>query len=232
MGRSILRSLLLFITLLSIGAGNSAALMLDNFDSPAGGQSVTIFNGTAGSSATSLAGSLPVPGNFRKVSIDIQSVLSGGNTTQGAVNTFTTTGDYQLEQSVLVDSFGLIIYDANSTGINFDFSGFQGLRLAGVISDFSTPFTITLDTFGGGTSSITKSILVGDLDFLFSDLIGTANIQDVDRITIKIDPSRGGDVVIQEFVALERTQVPEPDILLLIGSGLIGLVGLRRKFKK
>jgi hypothetical protein len=107
-------------------------------------------------------------------------------------------------------------------------SGFAGLRLAGVLNDFLTPFTLTLDTFGGGSSSTTNSILLGDLDLLFSSLVGTANLSDIDRISILIDPQRGGDVKIDEIVTVEKTIVPLPSTLLLLGSGLFGLVGGRR----
>jgi hypothetical protein len=96
-----------------------------------------------------------------------------------------------------------------------------------VVNDFLTPFSLTLETFGVGSSSTTNSILMGDLDFFFSSLVGTANLTDIDRISIGIDPPRGGNVKIDDIV----TFVPVPPSIVLLGSGLLGLAGLRR-FRK
>jgi hypothetical protein len=222
--RIFFKALIMCMVLWGIGGGTSWADTIDAFDSPVGGQSVTILNGIAGSTASSLATGLPTLGGSRKISIEVESILPGGNQTEAAINTFTTPSNYQLTQSTTVNGFGLIIYDANSAGLNADLSGFAGLRLAGVVNDFLTPFSLTLETFGTGSSSTTNSILSGDLDFLFSSLVGTANLTDIDRITIKIDPQMGGDVKIDNIT----TFVPIPATMLLFGSGLLGLVGWRR----
>ena len=58
-----------------------------------------------------------VPGDIRKISIEVQSNLPGGTNTEAAISTFTTPSTYQLTQSVTVDTFGFIIYDASVTSI-------------------------------------------------------------------------------------------------------------------
>jgi hypothetical protein len=225
--RIFIDALLMCLVLWGLGGGTVGAVTIDGFDSPASGQSVTILNGIAGSAATSTAVGLPTLGGTRAINVTVQDALPGGNSSEAAVNTFVTSSTYQLSLSSTVDCSGIIKYDALNAGLNADLSSYAGLRLAGVVNDFLTPFSLTLETFGIGSSSTTNSILMGDLDFFFSSLVGTADLTDIDRISISIDPPRGGDVKIDDVV----TFVPVPPSIFLLGSGLLGLAGLSR-FRK
>ena len=199
--RILFKAFLMCMVLWGIGGGPLGALTIDDFDSPAAGQDVSLINNGVGSRSTSIVGA-SVPGNIRELSLEIQGVL-GSYEAKAAINTPATGETYQLTQSISVDSIGYLIYDGNVFGgpgiLNLDLSGFAGIRLAGVENDFSTPFTLTLETSGGGSSTATSSILSGDLDFLFSSLVGTATLSDIDRITILVDPQKGGDVKIDEL---------------------------------
>ena len=229
--RILFRAFLVCMVLWGIGGGPVGALTIDDFNSPAAGQVVSLTSQAPGSRSGSIVDAT-VPGSIREISIEVQD-RTGSYETKAAINTLATGETYQLTQSSKVDSFGLIIYDGNAVGnvgsLNLDLSGFAGIRLAGVENDFFTPFTLTLETSGGGSSSTASSILLGDLDFLFSSLVGTATLSDIDRISILVDPQKGGDVTIDGIVTIERTVVPVPATMLLFGSGLIGLLGYGRK---
>ena len=194
------------LVLWGIGGGSLGAqpLIIDDFDSPDGGQDVSLINNGVGSRSTSIVNAT-VPGSIREISIEIQAV-TGSYEAKAAINIPATGETYQLTQSSKVDSFGLIVYDGNVLedvgNLNLDLSGFAGIRLAGVENDFSTPFTLTLETSGGGSSNATSSILLGDLDFLFSSLVGTATLSDIDRISLLVDPQKGGDVAIDGIITI------------------------------
>lgn len=214
-----------------LSAGTAEAVMIDDFASPGAGQSVGLANVPPGVSVSSTTSGLNPSftiGGARQIYLEVQSSLPGGFTATAQVNTFTSLSNYQLNQTTTVDCFGKIIYDALGAGLNADLSSFAGIRLEGVINDIITPFTLILETFGVGSSSATNSILLGNLDFLFSSLVGTANLADIDRIILIVDPQRGGDVLIDNLVTIERTVAPVPGALLLFASGLLGLAGLRR----
>jgi hypothetical protein len=90
---------LMCLVLWGIGGGTLRAVTIDGFDSPLGGQAVVIQNGAPGSSSTSIATALGVPGDIRKISIEVQSNLPGGTNTEAAISTFTTPSTYQLTQA-------------------------------------------------------------------------------------------------------------------------------------
>jgi hypothetical protein len=54
------------------------------------------------------------------------------------------------------------------------------------------------------------------------------------QFTLDIDPSSGGfrSAKLLSGDVTNTTTVPEPATMLLLGSGLLGLIGIRRKFKK
>lgn len=102
----------------------------------------------------------------------------------------------------------VLFYETASAGAGTDFSWFTGDG----ISDGEYVFTLTLfevpapaGTPFGGTGRYTQKLL---------DSVG------------------GDDVDVYAVTYSEISPIPEPATTLLLGSGLIGLAGFRRKFRK
>lgn len=99
---------------------------------------------------------------------------------------------------------GLLVFDAFWAG---------GLPLSGNI----TLASLTFSGIGLGTSLL--------------DLTGTLDLGNMDPTTFEfiLDPaSAQGSIMVAEAPA----PIPEPGTWMLIGVGLVGLVGMRRKFSK
>jgi hypothetical protein len=203
--------------------------IIDEFDEPAAGQTVTpLVNPFVGSSSTSTAtGLVDVLGGSRDLTLTAQAVFAGGSQANAEINLITSPGNFQLTNSIRVDSVVEIAWDANDAGLDTDFSAFTGLALQGVENDLSTSYTLTLATFGGGSASLTLAPgaeFSGNLDFSFASFIGSLNLADVDSIVLEVDGARGADVIIDRLVA-----VPEPTTAAALAVGLAGLAWMGRR---
>jgi hypothetical protein len=154
-------------------------------------------------------------------------VFAGGSQAQAEINLATSPGNFQLTNSIRIDSVVTITYDAEDAGLNLDLSGETSFMLGGVENDLATSYTITV-TQGANTSSLTLSPgegFSGDLDFAFSSFGGTVNFAEaIDSIELEIDGVRAADVIIDSLTA-----VPEPGTAAALLLGLSGLAWLGRR---
>jgi PEP-CTERM motif len=221
-------SMLGFGVALASPAAVHAVTIIDSFDEPPTGQVVTLTNPAVGGTDTDTQiGLTGVAGGTRDLTLTAQAVFAGGSQAQAEINLATSPGNFQLTNSIRIDSVVQITWDANDAGLNLDLSGEASILLSGVENDLATSYTITLNTSGGGASSLTLmpgAGFSGDLDFAFSSFGGSVNFADIDSIVLEIDGVRGADVIIDSIVA-----VPEPGTAAALGVGLAGLAWLGRR---
>jgi hypothetical protein len=222
----------LFASALGFGAAltspASALTILDDFDAPAGGQAVTLTNPAVNVPQTnSVSGLAGVVGGSRDLTLEAQAVFAGGSQAQAEINLATSPGNFQLANSIRIDSVVTITYDANGAGLDTDLTAEPILRLVGVENDLATTYTITLTTNGGGTSTLSiaqAAGFTGDIDFDLASFTGTADFADIDSIALEVDGVRAADVIIDQLVT-----IPEPGTAATLFLGLSGLAWLGRR---
>lgn len=214
--------------LLTSMAALPAAVVVDHFGSPFGGQGVSISNGIVGTSQddvrTGLAGVL---GGSREIFLQLQAIYDPANFSSANVNGPTSTDQFALANGPNVDSLLRLIWDANGGGLNTNLSSDYQFSLLQAFNDIPVAYTITMQTFGGGSSTQTVSAganFNGNVVFPFSGFTGGANLADIDRISLAIEGARSVDV---RFDALAT--VPEPATAGLVLLGGLGLLVRRRR---
>lgn len=175
-----------------------AVVIVDHFDAPALGQSVSVTNGTTGSSQTDVKTGMTVLGGSREIYIQVQTVYDVGSLVAASANSVTSPDFFTYSNDANVDSLCRLTWDASGSGLNADLSAENQFMLYTAFNDLPTKYTITFETFGvgGGTSTQTLNtgiLYSGSLSFPFGGFVGTANPADVDKIVLTIEGGRSTD---------------------------------------
>jgi hypothetical protein len=176
---------------------------------------------TTGGVRTATLGPYSGPANLTdSVSITIDSGVLNFNSTTGASATL------------------VLLYDANSAGLNEDFTGYQSLTLSVLNFDFAfgnpLPITLTLTDTGSNSFSSTINVNSGGaqpIDFpLAAFQSGGVNLSSIQSVELTFTGNTAHNFTID---AIQLTAIPEPATLAL--WGVVGAAGAwygRRRLSK
>jgi len=223
---------MLFILLAWPAATPGAATfsILDEFDGPAAGQTVSIVDASLGESAEDVASGTGAVGDTRQILLRVFETPGGSSLLQATVNGSGTPGTLDVSQSAGIRSRTTIVYDAGGAGLDLDLAGLVSFTVEGVSVDQDTllSFTTHAPAFGGGMVSSGRSVSLpagfsGDVTVDGSFFAG--DLGQVFRVQLDVlFSTAGGDLEADRFVAI----IPEPSTALLVGLGLVGLGATRR----
>ncbi len=177
--------------------------------------------------------------NFSNNTLDLSSVITGFGSASGTATANENQTDISIEAFTSVSgSAGDAIGSVSGT--------VQSIATKEVIANFifsettTVPFTITiLDHNVSAAANVTlpeeSASAVASFDILLDSTDITTQLLNSQSESMQFDLSGVHSVILTahtEGFANSPAQVPEPTTMLLLGSGLLGLWGARRKLKK
>jgi len=195
----------------------SALVVIDSFDGPAGGQSVSIASGPPDDDFDVATGTGAI-GDERVLAVLVLSTPPG-SIVLGEANTPASSGAYRFTTSLPIPRARAFIHYEG--GFDLDLSGESEIVFRNVSTSGLTSLNLSLNArFEEGEISSGYGIQVpagfhGDVRFDLSRFEG--DMRHVDGVHVTIDTywPEAGDVRFEGIVA-----VPEPSTLLLLGLGV------------
>jgi hypothetical protein len=234
--RAFIRRAALLVTLLPFvavpGRVGATSLTLDEFDGPAGGQTVSLSSGSQRAyGASSGTGAI---GDVREIFIGASEVLAGSSFVQVSMNASATPGLLDISRSPGFRSGTTIQYEAGGTGLDLDLTGLTSFTLEGVSFDQNTALTVRTEApsaggeccVGSGATVFLPAGFSGDVVFYRSDSAFLGDLAHVFRVELQVVlETAGGHLQAERLVA----NLPEPSTGLLVALGLTSLAGWRRR---
>lgn len=206
-----------------IGASSAQATLIDTFDT----QQLLFQWGMGTDSSTDTSGSGYIGGRrymelevtagtqrayLESIAADSMLYLDTGSgvVTESLLRWGATSGSYELAADLTVggdDRFTLRIVDVDTT-----------MTLGMTVWDSSD-----------NTATYQTSASAGDLEFFYTAFTagGTFDWTDIDQIEFWFDGPAAADMTL-DFIVTANGPIPEPATMLLLGTGLIGLIGASR----